>query len=86
MSGKCYTNADSKYACCPFYKGEDRLSIRCEGLQRGSTLVNLFPSEGRKLRFVTGYCRSVKRCEACAIHAMMQRLYAGPNPPTPILH
>lgn len=50
---------------CPFYQGENKRNIRCEGLTAGTATLTEFP-EGGKLKFKRRFCdRSYNICPLC---------------------
>ena len=75
MSGKNYLTYNAVRVVCPFYNGEDKLDVRCEGLQRGATLVNHFPTPRRKQGYMDSFCQSLEGCRQCPIHGMMTRVW-----------
>ena len=78
MSGKNYTNNfRAVKVACPFYKGEEKRAIRCEGVLRGSTLVLYLKSEKRTRAYMASYCHDLDGCKCCPIHRMMMNLYTG---------
>ena len=57
---------------CPFYRGQDRQYIRCEGLTRRGSLTLRFARAVEKKKWLETYCEDVHRCEGCVINRMLE--------------
>lgn len=75
MGGKSYDTYNAVKAVCPFYKGEDRLDVRCEGLVPGGTLVNRFRFPRPKDRYMLAHCQNMQGYKTCVIHAILMTKY-----------
>lgn len=65
----------SKYVVCPFYHNEDRLTMYCEGVKEGSTLLNSFRATSDKGEFKSKYCCSMKEHKRCPIAEFLYKKY-----------
>lgn len=68
------SNADI-YAKCPFFVGDSRTAVRCEGGAQGRIIIQKFASEEEKRRFQKRYCFD-ESCW-CEIAALIREKYAG---------
>ncbi len=50
---------ESKYVVCPFYRGEESVSICCEGPVEGSLAKMVFGSAAGKLEYRRRYCETM---------------------------
>lgn len=56
---------------CPFFRRHDETEIRCEGVQDGMTIGNVFCSPKRKKAYQLDYCE--KDYQKCMICRMLMR-------------
>lgn len=63
----------SSEAICPFYKGENRSIIYCEGVQDNSSIQLAFPGSARKYR--NDYCCESAGWKRCLIAQTLWRKY-----------
>jgi hypothetical protein len=70
-----HTKYDSPYVQCPFYKGESRNELLCEGLFRNSKLHFGISPPKKKVQFRRKYCE--KDYERCPIAKMHFRINSG---------
>ena len=64
---------DSKFARCPFFRGEDPQKIYCEGVQKGTAIHLAFASRTEKKQYGERYCN--KCFTACRVFRMNDSLY-----------
>ena len=64
---------ESKYAVCPFYRGEESVSIFCEGPADGSSAKIIFCSRESKLDYRRTYCEAMSCC--CAYGRSLYNSY-----------
>lgn len=62
----------SVYVKCPFWKGETKRAVVCEGLVAGENMRRLLPSEEAKKSLMKKFC--CKNYEQCKI---FQLVYGG---------
>ena len=55
-------------AVCPFYRGQDKQIIACEGVTRFGTVRLHFRRIREKEAWVRDKCNDIKGCEACPIY------------------
>ena len=53
------SKTESKYVVCPFYRGEESVSIYCEGPVDGSAAKMVFGSAAGKLEYRRKYCETM---------------------------
>lgn len=62
------------YVLCPFYKKEDPITIRCEGLTNDSRLALQFTTKEKRVKYQDAFCRT--NCyKKCKIHEMLMKKY-----------
>ena len=66
--GKHMVSSDAQ---CPFYKGETRNVVYCEGVTEESSIHNAFP--GNALVYKSNYCCG--KWESCIIAKMLWKKY-----------
>lgn len=68
------TKYDNPYVVCPFYKGEKKSEIFCEGLFKNSKLHFAMSPSSKKARFRRAYCeRDYERCPIARMHFRINR-------------
>ena len=50
---------ESKYAVCPFYRGEESTAIFCEGPVERTSVKMIFPSRESKVEYRRTYCEAM---------------------------
>ncbi len=66
---------NDKYVMCPFYLGQNRKKIHCEGIAEGVTVHAVFMSSEQKDEYVKAYCNSITRCCECPLHEAAAKKY-----------
>ena len=64
---------ESKLAKCPFYKGEDKQKVYCEGIVKNSSIHLAFATVTQKKEFCKVYCH--KWYGECLIAEMLFSKY-----------
>ena len=64
---------DDEYVKCPYYHGEGRRSVHCEGVQEGCGLRLGFALLAGKNGYKATYCR--KDWPACQVAGMLNKKY-----------
>ena len=59
-------------AKCPYYKGEDRHEIYCDGLQEQSAIHVAFASPAKRKDWEQNYCKSISGCTSCSVYRMLK--------------
>lgn len=65
---------DNWYPKCPFYKKEEPVIVRCEGLTKDSRLVLQFNSKKNRLLYQSKYCKT-EGYKKCRIYKMLMEKY-----------
>lgn len=60
---------------CPFYKNDQRTSIRCQGVCLSGSSVQYFGTRRDKERWQRDVCSSMKTHRKCPIASMLYELY-----------
>ena len=71
MSGQQY--ADYRVQC-PFFRRQDRLYVRCEGLTRRGSLTVRFARAAEKTKWMQKRCESIAGCQECPVYQMLVRV------------
>ena len=66
---------ESTEAVCPFYIGEDKRSIYCEGIAPGMTLALAFGKDAADYKFA--FCRG--SWEECRVASMLLEMHEKEN-------
>lgn len=64
---------DSKFAACPFFRGEDTQKIYCEGVEKGTAIHLAFASKSEKKRYGERHCN--RNFKSCRVFQMNDSLY-----------
>lgn len=60
---------------CPFFHGDDATSINCEGINRNTTLRQIFPNKESKKKWEKKYCESIHACMDCLVYKSANEKY-----------
>ena len=66
---------ESKYAYCPFYHGEDKTKIYCEGITEGSHIHNVFSTSEKMKAFRNTYCCQMDKYKDCLLYKPISQKY-----------
>ena len=66
---------EGKFAKCPYYRKSEGKRIVCEGIVNRTTTQISFESPSDKKKYFQNLCCSVKGCEVCPIHKLLEAEY-----------
>ena len=72
MNHKRYADED---VVCPFYKSQDSYKIRCEGIQKNSSLTLSFALPVERKQHCKDYCNNVSGFQLCPVAKMLNNKY-----------
>lgn len=58
---------------CPFFKGEEKNKIRCEGVQEGASCIQQYRKMEQKEKWMGRYC--CENYKNCRIYKMLEKKY-----------
>lgn len=62
------------YVMCPFYRKDETVNIRCEGITKESTLVMQFKTKKGREEYQNKYCRTMGY-KTCPLRKMLEQKY-----------
>lgn len=65
----------STYVQCPFYAGETRQSVACEGLEPGERIRRVLPGESVKREMMLQLCKNINGFDQCPIYRLVASKY-----------
>ena len=66
---------ESKYAVCPYYKKHDDNRIRCEGIDKDSSIHVVFGNKVKLKEFSVSYCNSFAGHRKCLVRQALNKKY-----------
>lgn len=66
---------DNYYVSCPFYKKDEPVKIRCEGLEDDNRIILQFYTAQKKKTYMDQFCKSQADYKKCEICKMIEKKY-----------
>ena len=66
---------DSYFVNCPFYKKDDPVNVRCEGIGKNNRIILQFHTKSGKESHMRKFCKHETDYKECAIYKMLMKKY-----------